>query len=227
MGDTRDRQRSALAVPARRRVYALIENAADGIGIGIAELAKASGLHQNTVRLHVERLVEVGLVSQEQARPAGRGRPAYRYRAIEKLRDSAEDYRRLAGWLAEAVRTGSSARAVGRRVGEDERAMSASTSTSPSPDAVAAINDSFARLGFSPRRVHCGDGRDELVLHACPFAEAARDDPGVVCSLHRGIAEGLAGPESHVVVEGLEVVADPRQGGCRLVLNTRDCEAPA
>ena len=49
----------------------------------------------------------------------------------------------------------------------------------------------MAREGFDPTVRHRRD-RTEIVLRNCPFESAALADPDTVCSLHLGIARGLA-----------------------------------
>jgi predicted ArsR family transcriptional regulator len=49
----------------------------------------------------------------------------------------------------------------------------------------------MARMGFDPKVRHRRGGT-EVVLRNCPFESAARTDPDTVCSLHLGIARGLA-----------------------------------
>lgn len=47
----------------------------------ILELADATGLHPNTAREHLHRLIEAGLVRSETIPRAGKGRPQLRYHA--------------------------------------------------------------------------------------------------------------------------------------------------
>lgn len=47
----------------------------------ILELAEATGLHPNTAREHLHRLIEAGLVRSETIPRAGKGRPQLRYHA--------------------------------------------------------------------------------------------------------------------------------------------------
>ncbi|HEX6421758.1 MAG TPA: hypothetical protein VFZ77_24860, partial [Acidimicrobiales bacterium] len=98
---------------------------------------------------------------------------------------------------------------IGRRAADEIRVRP------PSGDAIADIVTAMARQGFDPE-VRRSGGHTEVVLRACPFASAARAGPDTVCSLHLGLAEGLAG-DTDVVVEEL-VAHDPRRAGCRLRL---------
>ncbi len=111
--------------------------------------------------------------------------------------------------LAEAVRTGQSARATGRAVG-----ARAAPSTD---DPIQALVNEAGRLGFEPVARSGKGGTTQIVLQACPFAELADLDPDTVCSLHLGLAEGLAERVGGVEIEGLRS-ADPHRGGCTLTV---------
>ena len=50
----------------------------------ILELAEATGLHQNTAREHLHRLIEAGLVRSETIPRSGKGRPQLRYFAEDR-----------------------------------------------------------------------------------------------------------------------------------------------
>src|SRR5207244_5289630 len=110
--------------------------------------------------------------------------------------------------LTEVISTGDSPEEVGRRAGENYR-VSASTPE----DAVADIADAMARQGFDPT-VRGRGSRFEIVLRTCPFESTAVAEPDTVCSLHLGIAEGLA-DGTGVVIDEL-VAKDPRRANCRL-----------
>lgn len=203
--DERDRA-AALANRSRRRVFDAINDAHRPIGV--SELALICGIHPNTVRLHLERLVSCGLVTQApgglRRRP---GRPPHRYVAtVGAAADEAGTYRHLAGVLAKAVREGTSAREAGR-------AMVASIDEVGGPDAVVSA---MAAAGFRPVLETSGE-RTEVVLRACPFADIAAEDPETICQLHLGMAEAVADAVGDVLVERL-VMCDPFEAGCRLVL---------
>jgi hypothetical protein len=62
------------------------------------------------------------------------------------------------------------------------------------------------------------------VLRTCPFATTALADPDTVCSLHLGIAEGVAElADGRVVVDEL-IPHDPRRANCRLRLHLEQDE---
>ena len=90
----------------------------------------------------------------------------------------------------------------------------------PTGDAVETLRAEAERLGFKPSVETADAHRAVLVLGGCPFADIAASDPATICALHRGLAEGVAGVVGGVDGERLEV-ADPHQGGCRVVLRRR------
>ena len=176
-----DLAQRALAVPTRRRLFELIEQAPTARSV--AELARELDVHENTVRLHLDVLADAGLVRGETVRGAGgRGRPSVRYTATGvKATDAAAAYQRLASWLAEAVPP-DGARALGRRVGASAAAASAS-------GGVEGLVRLLGDEGFAPSIESAGD---VIVLHRCPFAAVAAVAPDAVCALHDGIVSGFA-----------------------------------
>ena len=185
--------------------------------VGVAELTSYTQLNHNAVRQHLDALTSAGLVAEsleERTRP---GRPRL---LDEATPDSAGlwgtpgPYEQLATFLAEALRTGAPPQEVGRRAGL-ARASELSRVT-PSDDALGAIEHEMARAGFRPLRRHRPRGV-ELVLKRCPFESAAAANTSAVCSLHLGLAEGLAEGIGGVEVEDL-VAKNPHKAGCRLVM---------
>lgn len=170
----------ALDSPALRRVLAALENA--GQPSSTAQLAKALGLHVTTVRSHLEQLERAGLVAREASGDGRRGRPSYRYRTIRRDPDRARE--ELIGALATALMASAGggadpALAAGRAWADEVMVGEA--------DAASALTAAFVELGFDP----APDG-DAIRLRACPFRQAARAHPEVVCRVHFGLAQRLA-----------------------------------
>src|SRR5262245_22676324 len=159
--------------------------------LGAHELAERLGLHANTVRLHLERLREAGLVDVEAVHRGTVGRPQHVYGlapGAPSLGFDPPSYTLLAGLLAAlAERVGADAdeaAAIGRKWGTDAGGRTRTRSCEK-----ALINE-LERLGFDPV---AGDDEDEVeiaFLH-CPFRELAEAYPELVCNLHRGICEGV------------------------------------
>ncbi len=200
---------------ARRRILDSLRGAPEGLGV--QDLADRVGLHVNTVRFHLDRLLASGQVTRA-AEPRDRpGRPRLTFSAAPgpQLHGEERDYRFLAAMLTDLVaELGTEAQpraaAVGRRWG-------ASLVPPPSPGrpvSTARARRELLRLlddvGFAPE----ADSRGaRILLRHCPFLEAARAHPEVVCSVHRGLMDGaLAEMRAPVATARLVPFAEP--GGC-------------
>ncbi|MEZ5170541.1 MAG: helix-turn-helix domain-containing protein [Acidimicrobiia bacterium] len=206
-------QARALGDPTR---YAIFRYLADADSpVDVAELTEHLDLNHNSIRHHLAHLVAAELVDEATAESSGRGRPRLLYSVsptTESRWGAVGPYERLAVLLTTVVRTGDSPVDVGRRAGGD---IAGPVDDDAEP--LDVMVQAMARQGFDPLVVHTGD-RCEVALQACPFEAAALADPDTVCSLHLGMAEGIAAAtDGRVVVDRL-VPRDPRAAGCRLHL---------
>lgn len=209
------RQARALGDPTRHEIFRYVADAEQPTGV--AEITAHLGLNHNAIRQHLAKLVDAGLVVEATAPPSGRGRP----RLVYTVDPSAESrwgvtgpYERLSELLSEIIRTGDGPVEVGRREGRRLRAHA------DAPAAIAEVEEVMARAGFAPdtRAVR---GRVDVVLQNCPFEATALKDPQTICSLHRGIVEGLVEGSDTLRVDDL-VAKDPRRAGCRLRLHAEE-----
>ena len=215
-GDRQRLQAEALADPTRFAAYQHIRRA--GQPLSVAEVTDAVGVHHTAVRAHLTKLRDAGLVTESHAEPSGRGRPKLLYTAVDGTADSGRDaYQELSSMLARVVREGSTPRLVGAAAG---REAALGRDPSGTTDTIDLIEREARDLGFDPVR-RGRAGRPELVLRHCPFADVAADDPDSICSLHLGVAEGVAGLRGDVEVLGM-VVRDPYRAGCRLQMRRID-----
>lgn len=206
--NTLQQQARALGDPTRHALFRHIADAA--APVGIAELTEHFAFNHNAIRQHLAKLVAAGLVIETKAAVTGRGRPRLVYAidpAAEGRWGTTGPYEQLSRLLAEIITTGLSAEEVGRRAAEEFRVPS------PSGDVIADMTAAMARQGFEPE-VRPVSGGAEIILHHCPFESTARVARDTVCSIHLGIAEGLA-EGTEVTVEEL-VGMDPRHANCRL-----------
>lgn len=195
-GVTLQRQARALGDPTRHAIFRAVADAIDTVDV--ASLTERFGLNHNAVRQHLAKLVDAGLVNEATLPPAGRGRPKLVYRVdaeVDGRWGVTGPYERLALLLSEVIRSGETAVEVGRRAGRAGRGAAVAAATDP----VEGLVQAMAEQGFRPT-----------------FASTAAVDPETVCALHRGLADGVAELLPGVHVDGLEVVPDPRRGGCRL-----------
>jgi len=192
-----------LAVPMRRRILDLVERSKRPIDV--ATLTQALGCNHNAVRQHLARLRDAGLViEQREEHRTEPGRPRLLYSA----RTRPDPYARLARLLTQVVKQRESPRKIGRREGRAQAALAEGDAV----DSVDAVVVAAARDGFAPRPVEKGRSVD-VILDVCPFADVAADDPRTICSLHRGIAEGLVGALGGARVESF-TAHDPYEAGC-------------
>ena len=180
----------ALASRQRRRLLELLR--AGEAPRDAQELAAATGLHVTTVRFHLDLLRRAGLVDSHSQPRGTRGRPRTVYTAVNHA--EAGGYPALTRLLAAHLADTPEARAVrAEQAGMDWAAeFTAETDRSPQVDAYEAartVTRLFAELGFDPELV--GEEEDRQIrLHACPFRDAARANPEVVCSVHLGLLRG-------------------------------------
>jgi predicted ArsR family transcriptional regulator len=174
--------------------YAMYREVASSTrALSATELAERLGLHANTVRLHLERLREAGLVDVEAVHRGTVGRPQHVYSlapGAPGLGFDPPSHALLAGLLASmAERVGADAEdaaAAGRAWGVDAGRRTRSRSC------VRALTAELARLGFDPALDDAGaDGSATIAFLQCPFRELAEAYPELVCNLHRGICEGV------------------------------------
>ena len=202
----------ALSDPTRYEIFQYIADAP--LPVGVAELTEHLGLHHNAIRQHLAKLREAGLVVEESSRPAGRGRPALRYRPNHGAADrwsGDTPHEELAIMLIGVARGG-----VPRDVGHDTGVRLAQSYRSLH-DPVEVAEAVARQLGFEPRRVPTTGGCD-VVLGRCPFASTAALAPEIVCELHRGLAEGITSATGQEVRVTDLLTADPADAHCRISL---------
>lgn len=202
---------------ARLRILESIRRSPEGITV--QELADRVGLHVNTVRFHLDRLLTEGQVTRS-TQPRDRpGRPALTFTAAPgpQLYGEQRDYRLLAELLTGVVADLGDdavprARAVGRRWGAWLAANVASDGPLGAERSKAELVRVLDDVGFAPELPADGDDRRVLLRH-CPFLEAAQAHPQVVCSVHRGLMDGaLAEMGAPLATERLIPFAEP--AGC-------------
>jgi predicted ArsR family transcriptional regulator len=216
---TLQQQARALGDPTRHALFRHI--AAAGRPMAIAELTARFPFNQNAIRQHLAKLVAAGLLVESKSAATGPGRPRLVY-TVDPAADgrwgTPGPYEQLSRLLAAVITTGLDPETIGRRAAEDIRVRPASG------DAIADMAAAMSRQGFQPE-VRAARGGAEIVLHKCPFESAALAARDAVCSLHLGIAEGLAEGTS-VVVDEL-VANDPRRAECRFRLRQASAELSA
>ena len=200
-----------LTQPTRARIFALLVELRGAAGTD--ELAERLGLHPNGVRRHLERLHEAGLVERSQAH-GERGRPRDSWRLSPDAHPGGErpkGYSDLATWLVRAITNGAgeldeverTGRQIGRELAPEE-----------TDDPLGGFRQALTALGFQPELEPRKDGELLCRLENCPYRDAVRQSPDVVCALHRGVTAGLlAALDSKAELTRFEP-HDPDRAGC-------------
>lgn len=179
---------------SRSRVLAVLQEA-DG-PLGVVDMAEQVRLHPNTARFHLDGLVDAGLVERTTEDREQPGRPRTLYTArVGGAPAGRRSYRLLAEILTSfiAAQTPESDKAA-LRAGE---AWGHYLTERPAPfqrvDAAVATRqlvETLDAIGFDPEPVMDGPER-QVLLHHCPFREAAEEHRDIVCSIHLGLMQGL------------------------------------
>jgi predicted ArsR family transcriptional regulator len=180
----------ALGENTRYAIY--LELARSPRPLATAEIAVTLGLHANTVRPHLERMREVGLLDQRIDNNGGVGRPQHLYSLAPEAPSLGLEppampalARMLLSVAAEAGLDGNDAEAAGREQGAHE----AERFEEGTP-CIEALMTQLEYLGFDPEATGGPEGVTIEFTH-CPFRELAEANPDLVCGLHRGMVEGF------------------------------------
>lgn len=174
--------------------YAIyLELARSARPLATSEVAETLGLHPNTVRPHLERMREVGLLEARPDVSGAVGRPQKLYSLSAEAPSLGLEppvFPMLARMLFTLVRDAGLGGDVAADAARGEGGRLAHRRTSNRSDCVGAAITMLDELGFDPARVDSDDATTVAFTH-CPFAELAEVDPDVICSLHRGLLEGF------------------------------------
>lgn len=206
----------ALADDTRYRLYRYLR--LSGRPVGVRELSTRLSLHANTLRPHLRRLEEVGLVSSETRKGTGAGRPQTVYSAVGVDDHAGRDYRLLAEILTplvSGVRRHERAQEMAREWGAYLVARSApkpAARRAPGPD-LAVLQVAMAEAGFDPRFRRRSARTVDITLRACPFRDLQAEHADLICGVHKGLLEGiLASSRPALTLTGFE--PEPT-GACR------------
>jgi predicted ArsR family transcriptional regulator len=206
-----------------------------------AEVAETLGLHPNTVRPHLERMRDVGLLQVEAEGRGAVGRPHHRYslapdapaigleppampllaRLLVEVaaaagagpEEAAEIGRGQGREAAERLRAG--LLALDERTGLDELTGPDGGQDDPASNCIAALVAELDHLGYDPELAADDAGVTVAFAH-CPFANLAESHPEIVCHIHRGLVEGFVGALGGVEVTRFGTLVD--RAPCRVEL---------
>ncbi len=221
----------ALGDNTRYAIYLELARAARPLAT--AEIAETLDLHPNTVRPHLERMRDVGLLTIETEARGTVGRPQHRYTLAgdaPSLGLEPATFPVLARMLLRVAAAGGigrdevveSAREQGEADAEAAMALGAPV-RSPEDraavgglpgaevgDAVSCLDGLVARLdalGFDPA-VAFDDDHATVAFAHCPFRELAEANPEIVCALHEGLVVGFVDRSGGAAVDAFRPLTD-------------------
>jgi predicted ArsR family transcriptional regulator len=207
MTATRERVRRSGLGPTRREVLAELRSA--GVALPVSAIATAIELRPNSVRFHLDALVERGLAIREDEPRDRPGRPRALYRAAPHRLSEAEALQGVARALVRHLGrleggSGEQAEAAGRMWGEELAAVA------PGTPAIERVKSTLDALGYEPTQ---GESDEVIVLAPCPLRglleEAGPGGLPTVCRLHLGLMRGLVADDPSYTVTGLEPLVTP------------------
>jgi predicted ArsR family transcriptional regulator len=186
----------ALADDTRFRLYRYLR--LSGRPVSVRELSARLSLHPNTLRPHLRRLEEVGLVTSEVRKGASVGRPQTLYAVTLREEPEGSDYRLLAEILA-GLLTGVRARERARDLAREwggylvAQGLPKPGPRPPARRSLAVLQEAMSKAGFDPRFRRRSAKAVEISLRDCPFRDLVEDHRDLVCEVHRGLLEGMLG----------------------------------
>lgn len=197
----------ALGDNTRYAIY--LELARATAPLSTADIADRLGLHPNTVRPHLERMRDVGLLAVEVDGRGTVGRPQHRYSLTAdapSLGLEPPTFPLLAGMLANVAAACGPDVEVVAAAGRVHGRHAAATRTDAG-SCIAAVTDELAELGFDPAVGEDGT-TTTIAFTRCPYRELAEAFPELVCHLHRGIVEGMVEVLGEAEVDRFATLAD-------------------
>jgi len=211
---------ATLAEPTRRRVYDAVRSARAAVTRD--DVASVVGIGRPLAAFHLEALARSGLLAIDYARPPGRtgpgaGRPAKRYRAVEREIALTVPERRydlaaeiLLDGICSAGRTSARHAAVEAAARKGREIAAAATLGAGAASAQSDLDtdpcDVLAELGYEPARVD-----DGVRLRNCPFHGLLATDAEFVCGLNHAFLQALA---DGLRLDDVDVKLQPTAGEC-------------
>lgn len=205
----------ALGDNTRYAIY--LELARAPAPLATADIAAGLDLHVNTVRPHLERMREVGLLAVHTASRGGVGRPQHRYALASDAPALGLEppvfpmLARLLLNLADEVGADvDDASEAGAEQGRFDAQRYGGV------DVTLALLTELDRLGFDPE-LAVDDSSLTVEFAHCPFQELAEANPKLICGMHRGMVEGFVAARGEADVTDFRSLED-RNAPCQVDL---------
>lgn len=204
---------SLLAQPTRARLFAQLLELRRAATT--EELADELDLHVNGVRRQLQLMEEGGLLKHSRS-AHGRGRPRDEWSISATASPTGappEGYGDLARWLVRSMASGPKGL---RQIEKTGREIGRELAPQKTDDLAASLAQIFSALGFQPAIQVEAEGHLSCTLGNCPYRDSVRESSDIICTLHKGITQGL--------LDGLDPTArlqrfeprDPDRAGCQV-----------
>lgn len=160
---------------SRVRILHLVQTRAERT---IGEICEDTGLHPNTVREHLQRLIEGGYVIQSTEHRTTRGRPRTLYSAATGAPDASSPVAR--DKVAEAARRGDMMRRI---LAEDGSDLGQEATYQ-----LDALIEHLEESGFEPV---IDENALTVELSPCPHAASTPQHRPMLCQVHLGLMQGV------------------------------------
>ncbi len=208
----------ALGDNTRYAIY--LELARSPLPLATAEVAEALDLHVNTVRPHLERMRDVGLLQVDTETRGTVGRPQHRWSLspdAPSLGLEPASWPMMARTLLDAAARGGldpdDLVDAGRRQG-----MADAAQWDEGTECLDAFVVEQAKLGFDPTTLEEPERATVAFAH-CPFRELAEEHPQLVCALHSGLVDGFVSAWEGCGVDRFHALVD--RSPCQVELTVR------
>jgi predicted ArsR family transcriptional regulator len=215
----RSADRTEVAAPRLELLKALGDNTRYAIYLELArapsplataQIAETLGLHANTVRPHLDRMREVGLLDVVTDTQGAVGRPQHRYSLAADAPSLGFEPPAFPVLARMLLRMAATAQVPAAEAVEAGREQGASAARGRQAGTCAeALTQELAALGFDPESV-VDDAGATIAFTRCPFRELAEANPDLVCNLHRGLVEGFLDARGDGEVVAFRDLADRR-----------------
>jgi predicted ArsR family transcriptional regulator len=216
---------SSLEDPVRARLFQIVSARPEPTGRD--EAAAAAGIGRPLAAYHLDRLVELGLLTASYQRPQGRagpgaGRPAKLYSRSDRefaVSVPPREYELAARLLAAAVESDTAGRSrTALHHAARQHGANLAGQSRPGVSARQALQTTLAGHGFEP----CRDEDGTIRLRNCPFHQLAALHTDLVCGMNLALIDGLIdGLGAHAV----HAYLDPGPGRCCVAITTKDLAA--
>jgi predicted ArsR family transcriptional regulator len=225
---------AALGDPLRRALYAFVVK--QPAAVSRDQVANGAKVARHTVKFHLDKLEEQGLLTADYQRPPGRrgpgaGRPAKVYRRSDRDFTISLPPRRydlaaqvMAHALSAQGQDGRSpqqalrdaARSFGRSLAD--LVTSRLTGRASKSKTVAQLTEVLAEHGYEP-----APSPEGIILRNCPFHALAQDYTSMVCGMNEQLLSGTV----EALDVGLEARLEPTPKRCCVVLRARSTGEPS